>query len=209
MSTCVVCFNDATLKCCFLGKFCSETCRKLYVGNHNEMEHVYVVAPHTCIVAQIEDPPCDFKTLEIAKRLHKKLQSNSTLLVNNRKRSIVDGNRLEGRNEPFRQKLRDIAKKGDYVIEIHSFHSSNDFKVGDSIDVVILSMYEDDQMEKTFYYNLSRTAIRKGHKRVNDIGYESHKRGLKHIMLEFRDTLSDEQIEIHLNEIKEILYTIN
>ena len=191
---CVVCLvNDAIMRCCPAGLYCSDQCRE-----------IHIVAPHTCIVPQMYDPPCDLNTDYIAERLHQVI-TNSSIFKNDKPRKSVDGNRSEAYDEPFRRKLRKVATPGSCIIEVHSFHSSSDFGVLDNVDIVILSMYKDDGLEEQFLRGLSNAVIIEGHKTVNDIGLEANKRGWRHVILEFRDTLSRETIERHIQEIKKIV----
>lgn len=197
---CIHChINTALVKCCSLGVFCSAMCAKLNNGHgqHIESQHIYVVAPHTCVISPVKDPGCDKKTNEIAEKLHKAI-NNSILRKNNKPRREIDGNRAIAKNEPFR---RGITEDASFIIEVHSFTYSSSFGgVDDIIEVVILKVNDRYGKEELFNNILGKdiSVIKQGHRTTNSIGHLARQ---PHVLLEFRDSLSDKQIDRHITNI--------
>jgi len=164
---------------------------------------IFVVAPHVCLHGT-DDPACDKSTDRIAKLLGSALP-DAVMLSNKQPRSVGDQNRAEGYHFQMRTNLRDQAGRGDCVLEIHSFHNDDAFGgVQSSTEIVLLATHAVGKLsnfEARLVNVLSNTKVVQGDILINDIAKEARERGWNHALLEFRDNLTHEQLNRHIEEI--------
>jgi hypothetical protein len=161
-------------------------------------QRVFVVAPHICY-PQVRDPGCDIKSKRAAAVMQDAFPG-SLLLMNSLPRYVKDQNRLEGRNGPLRVALRNQAHQDDYVIEVHSYPNNHEWaKIkGKPRFIVMLATYSDAHLSSLEQYILNALDMEdvmvQGDPFVNDIAVEARNSGWNHVLLEFNDDITIDQL---------------
>jgi hypothetical protein len=152
------------------------------------METVITV-PHAKCILLIRD--CDRIAEKAAKYLHKAINGN--IFISNVWRKTLDLNRAKSYNSKWRKKVRKHLNPNNVLIDVHSFpiEHSSELMYGITLEENFLS-----RGIRSRGYN-----VVKGDK-TNDIIFEAYNKNVPAILLEFNESLTDDQLKRVVEDIK-------